>query len=337
MGNQRKGKMAELKKQQEDLERSGAKGKEDAQAILAAQIAKEEENFEAARKAAVADLRRRLADETNEALKQQDEEIGLLIGRLQVGQARRKAILERQDATLKQLQDELEKKVAGGEAMPTNVTDQIIQQHYNQVSHLNEQIQRRRGEQQKMIMEKLTRKKTMLENEIETQLEEDAQTEYSERKQKGAGYASLALMQNFLEQRHSKAMQELQDEMTAELEKSKNDLNSEMELELKKELETQRQNLLTQLATVKNVSNKDLHAAMSAATKGSYDNKAALRMVKDMKNEMERARSSLDYSDNSRSNMAYQRSSSDLNSPRNRTMRQESARSFRRTTFGIWH
>ena len=44
-------------------------------------------------------------------------------------------------------------------------------------------------------------------------------------------------MQNFLEQRHSKAMQELQDEMTAELEKSKNDLNSEMELELKKELE----------------------------------------------------------------------------------------------------
>ena len=42
-----------------------------------------------------------------------------------------------------------------------------------------------------------------------------------------------------------------------------------------------------------------LHGLMT----GSYDNKAALRMVKDMKNEMERARSSLDYSDNRRNNL----------------------------------
>ena len=58
-----------------------------------------------------------------------------------VGQARRKAILERQDVTLKKLQDELEKKVAGGDSVSSNVTDQILQQHYNQVTNLNEKIQ----------------------------------------------------------------------------------------------------------------------------------------------------------------------------------------------------
>jgi len=61
------------------------------------------------------------------------------------------------------LQEELERKVAGGEPMPSSVTDQILQQHYNQVSHINDQMKRRRDEQQKAIMAKLTRKQTMLE------------------------------------------------------------------------------------------------------------------------------------------------------------------------------
>lgn len=51
----------------------------------AAQIAAEEAKFEEARQAAVSELRRQLAAETEEALRVQDQEIGLLIGRLQVG------------------------------------------------------------------------------------------------------------------------------------------------------------------------------------------------------------------------------------------------------------
>ncbi|XP_012938082.1 myosin-9 isoform X3 [Aplysia californica] len=317
--NQRKVRLAELRQKQEDQHQNSSvvKDQDDKNAILAAQIAKEEADFEEARKTAVADLRRRLAEETNQALKLQDEEIGLLIGRLQVGQARRKAILERQDATLKQLQDELEKKVASGETLPTTVTDQIIQQHYNQVSHLNDQIQRRRDEQQRMIMEKLTRKKQHLESEIEAQLEEEAQTEYTDRQQKGAGYASLALMQAFLEQRHSKAMEELQDEMNAELEKGKSDLNMELEQELRNELEGHRQNLLTQLAAVSKMSKADLQEAMTAtshegARPGSYDNKAAQRLAKDLRNEMERARSSMDRVDNRRDDLGVRRANTDL-------------------------
>ena len=48
-------------------------------------------------------------------------------------------------------------------------------------------------------------------------------------------------MQGFLEQRHGRMMSDLQAEMTAELEKHKNDLNAELELELKKELEVWKQ------------------------------------------------------------------------------------------------
>jgi ellis van creveld syndrome protein 1 len=47
-------------------------------------VAAEEKKLEEARQQAVSDLRRVLAAETAEALRVQDEEIGLLIARLQV-------------------------------------------------------------------------------------------------------------------------------------------------------------------------------------------------------------------------------------------------------------
>ena len=48
------------------------------------QVRLEEQKLEEARQAAVSELRRQLAAETAEALRIQDEEIGLLIARLQV-------------------------------------------------------------------------------------------------------------------------------------------------------------------------------------------------------------------------------------------------------------
>ncbi|GFN78015.1 trichohyalin-like [Plakobranchus ocellatus] len=79
--NQRKTRLAELQKQQREL-RSGKE--DDSETKLAKELAKEEEAFEEARQEAVAELRRQLAKETEEALKLHDDEIGLLIGRLQV-------------------------------------------------------------------------------------------------------------------------------------------------------------------------------------------------------------------------------------------------------------
>ena len=44
-------------------------------------------------------------------------------------------------------------------------------------------------------------------------------------------------MQSFLEQRHQRAMVDLEQEMSAALEKERDDLNKQMEMELQKELQ----------------------------------------------------------------------------------------------------
>ncbi len=49
--------------------------------------------------------------------------------------------------------------------------------------------------------------------------------------------ASNILMNTLMEQRHQKAMADLDSEMKAELEKSKEELNSTLELELQQELQ----------------------------------------------------------------------------------------------------
>ena len=68
------------------------------------QIEAEEKRLEEERAQAVEDLRDRLAAETNDAVMEQERQLGLLIARLQVGQARRLAIIQKQDKTIKQLE-----------------------------------------------------------------------------------------------------------------------------------------------------------------------------------------------------------------------------------------
>nr|KAG5698071.1 hypothetical protein BaRGS_016719 [Batillaria attramentaria] len=249
--NQRRARMLELKQKQEDLKRSkkdmNEKERQKLEEELAAQIEAEEKKLEEARQAAVSDLRRQLAAETEEALRLQDEEIGLLIGRLQ---------------------DQLEKKLTAGKNIPGGHTDQLLQQHYSQVQHLNQQMQRHREAQERQLSEKIKAKQQQKEQEIESQLEEEAQEEYTVQQKRGAGYASLALMQSFLEQRHQRAITELEQEMLAELEKNRDELNRQMEIELQKELQAQRQSLLAQLAAVTNLPNNELEDAVDAAVAG---------------------------------------------------------------------
>ena len=51
-------------------------------------------------------------------------------------------------------------------------------------------------------------------------------------------------MQTFLEQKHAKAMVELESDMLAELEKSKSELNQQLEQDLSQELEVEREKLM---------------------------------------------------------------------------------------------
>jgi len=54
--------------------------------------------------------------------------------------------------------DQLENKIESGR-LSSNVADQIIQQHYNQVEHVNEVIQGNRERQEQIINEKIQAKK----------------------------------------------------------------------------------------------------------------------------------------------------------------------------------
>ena len=56
------------------------------------------------------------------------------------------------------LQDQLENKVSSGRLSVTTA-DQIIQQHYNQVEHLNNTIQRDREHQEQIINERIQAKR----------------------------------------------------------------------------------------------------------------------------------------------------------------------------------
>ncbi|KAK7110980.1 trichohyalin-like [Littorina saxatilis] len=316
--NQRRARLVDLQKKQEDLQRRSTqmneKDHEKLEMELERQIAAESQKLEEARLAAVAELRRQIAAETAEALRAQDEEIGLLIGRLQVGQARRKAILERQDKTLKELQDQLEDKVTASRGLSGGAAEQILQQHNNIVEHLNQNMQRSRQTQKRQVSERIKLMRKQKEQEIETQLEEDAEEDYNEQQQKGAGYASLALMQSFLEQRHQRAMTELEITMSAELEKEKDEINRNIETELQRELQAQRQSLLTNLAAVSNLSHKELEDAVDAAVTGKHSEKQAKRLAKDLKQGIERAKTSMsmEYGAGDRQGLDFRRTRTDL-------------------------
>ena len=72
--------------------------------IQAADIAAEEQKMEEERKNAQNRLRDQLAEETKMALAEQERAVGESLARLEVGQARRQAIINKQDKTIKSLE-----------------------------------------------------------------------------------------------------------------------------------------------------------------------------------------------------------------------------------------
>ncbi len=68
------------------------------------QIEEEEKKLEAERAAMIAALRDQLTEDTRYALANQEQHLSQLLARLQVGQARRQALILRQDKTIQELE-----------------------------------------------------------------------------------------------------------------------------------------------------------------------------------------------------------------------------------------
>ena len=71
--------------------------------------------------------------------------------------------------------------------------------------------------------------------------------------------ASAILNKALMEQRHKKAMEELEKEMQVELEKNREQLNAELQKSLEKELEAHKGEFLNQLAAASKISPSDLN------------------------------------------------------------------------------
>ena len=165
----RKAKVADLKQQAEEAKNSKKEMKEKEKEALLKQIEAEEQRIEEERQQELQDLRDRLAAETTAALDEQERQLGLLIARLQVGQARRLAIIEKQDKTIKELEEQLADRVGDkaqdegmdevdGSSQSNEVVDTILKQHQNQVEQLQDKMDGAKERQEQMLKEKLQAK-----------------------------------------------------------------------------------------------------------------------------------------------------------------------------------
>ncbi|ELT95534.1 hypothetical protein CAPTEDRAFT_186106 [Capitella teleta] len=242
----RKSKVAELKEKVEETNKSKKEMKEKEKEAIMKQIEEEEKRLEADKKQQLQDLRERVSSETAAALGEQERQLGLLIARLQVGQARRLAIIEKQDKTIKELEDQLVNHVAkdaGGDqgldevdGGPSDVVDAILVQHQNQVEQLQDRMEEVKERQEQMLQEKLQAKQIKKKRDIENKLEKEAEVDWKKQRSRGAGQREL--------------------------------LNQELEEELHRELDERKKNFLAQVAVIGKVSKDEMAELVDNAVIG---------------------------------------------------------------------
>ncbi|XP_022091841.1 trichohyalin-like isoform X2 [Acanthaster planci] len=240
---------------------------------------------------AKAELRSRLALETKEALKAQDEQLGILIGKLQVGQARRQGIIKKQDKAIKELQEQMVDTVSVNQAVSEHQTDRIIKRHMREIEEVEEKMREARAHQAKVLQDKYEAKKLLKEKTIVSQLEE----ERKEITRKQSGSALTIMSQMLLETRHKQAMSKLEQEMKRELAEQKEELNQQLERAMIEELEEQEKNFLGQLAVASEMSRDDLKDLVNTAVaEGGGDSSDVKKLSKDLTQRIKTARAQPD-------------------------------------------
>ncbi|XP_071793681.1 uncharacterized protein [Asterias amurensis] len=277
------------KKQEEELESAGSeKQASRLKEQHAQEVATEMKSIEQAK----SDLRSRLALEIKEALKAQDAQLGVLIGKLQVGQARRKNIIKKQDKAIKDLQEQIVDSVSTNQAVSEHQTDRIIKKHLREIDEVQEKLQEARQRQARVLQDKYEAKKLLKEKTFVSQLEEEKK-EITRRQSASA----LGIMnQMLLTTRHKQAISKLELEMKRELAEQKEELNQELERAMVQELEEQEKNFMSQLAAVSQMSKEDLKDMVnSAVTEGGGDLSDVKRLSKDLTQRIKSAKTQPDY------------------------------------------
>nr|XP_054766231.1 trichohyalin-like [Lytechinus pictus] len=202
----------------------------------AEELAAEEEAMKEEQQAAILALRKQLAKETEEVLKDQDAKMGILIGKLQVGQARRQGVIKKLDKAVKDLQDQLVDSIADSNVISERKTERIMAAHMQEIEEIEEKLRQARAHQEDQLQQKMETIKLMREKTLAEELKKEAKPSNDSRRDSSVG--ALQMMTKILESnRQKQALRQLEQEMKVETLKQKEELNEQLEDALEQELQ----------------------------------------------------------------------------------------------------
>ncbi|XP_063964094.1 trichohyalin-like isoform X2 [Lytechinus pictus] len=230
----------------------------------AEELAAEEEAMKEEQQAAILALRKQLAKETEEVLKDQDAKMGILIGKLQVGQARRQGVIKKLDKAVKDLQDQLVDSIADSNVISERKTERIMAAHMQEIEEIEEKLRQARAHQEDQLQQKMETIKLMREKTLAEELKKEAKPSNDSRRDSSAG--ALQMMTKILESnRQKQALRQLEQEMKVETLKQKEELNEQLEDALEQELQERERDFLGQLAALSQLSKDELNNMVQTA------------------------------------------------------------------------
>lgn len=287
----RRARLAELRQQMEVERENHPQNDPEAMKALARvqniEYQAEVKKIEAEHQAALEDFRRRLEAETDEALKEQDEKLGKILGKLQVAVARREEIIKRQDEAIRSLEKKLVENMTREGTLADAQTDRIIRQHQKQVDKLNAQIDAEKEKQMQKIREKLEAKQLKKARALEAKLYQEKE----EQKSKAAKSVGVKLSLLLAEQRHKRALEDMEREMQMDLARQLEQLNREMDEQLLTDLQEEEKKFIATLAENSSATEEELlQTIKSSAVEVGMDAKLTKSITKDVRKRVRTAR-----------------------------------------------
>ncbi|XP_073241242.1 uncharacterized protein [Porites lutea] len=287
----RRARLAELRQQMEVERENQPQNDPEALKALARvqniEYQAEVKKIEAEHQAALEDFRRRLEAETDEALKEQDEKLGKILGKLQVAVARREEIIKRQDEAIRSLEKKLVENMTREGTLADAQTDRIIRQHQKQVDKLNAQIDAEKEKQMQKIREKLEAKQLKKARALEAKLYQEKE----EQKSKAAKSVGVKLSLLLAEQRHKRALEDMEREMQMDLARQLEQLNREMDEQLLTDLQEEEKKFIATLAENSSATEEELlQTIKSSAVEVGMDAKLTKSIAKDVRKRVRTAR-----------------------------------------------
>ncbi|GAB1604774.1 titin homolog [Argonauta hians] len=248
--NQRRNKLKEIKEQK----RNGNNKISDQK--LESEIKAAEEKLQTDKEAAVAKMKEMLQKETESLIEEQYEELIAKIGKLEVGQARRNVLLERQDRTIQKLQEKLGEQAINNKT-PQNHVDHLVQRHQNNLIQLEEKHKATREHNEKYLQERI-QQKHLKKKQMEDKIEEDGDCKEL-LQQKGVRVATSIFLHSLMDKRHKYELDSLEKSMKSELETHRKELYSSMKQQLNDKLMKQKQSFFMQLAAISDLTNEQVN------------------------------------------------------------------------------